>query len=722
MKLILKYLSGCRVAALVCVAVLVFQAVFTLALPYYTGETVGVGIQQSGIDHDVPKVIGENAMELFKVILPEEEFAEMLSMYSLEEFPPEGSDAMFEDLRFCYFLNPSADKNRISEIYGNVLLCGIIVAEEMLGNYDKEIDFNSVAKYASVGTLKSAVRKAIYRDTDFSELYERASNEKTSVKTLAASMVLPYIYKDAGVDISQVEEDYLLKTAVKMLLCVALQVLCMLISAYLSSKISADVCSRLRNDIMKHTSFFTGREFKEFPPSRLSETAGLDVEQVGMIISYGLRVFIYAPILAVGGTLLAFSESMIFGSMILGCAVFITAVLAVLFFVTVGKYDKLQQGYSAYTGTLRSNFRHIFTVRSYGAEKREEKKVEKFSETVYKNEKYVLNAVFIAIGVVTLTSNIVVAAMLILGGGKLLDSSLSLGSVVAFLQYSAVTVSAYLMLGAVVLFAPRASVSAKEITKLFESKPSCKFGGVQALSGKADVEFRDVPIFGGKVNFVAREGEITVIVGATGCGKSTLLNYVTGYLTPEQGEIIIGGRNINDYNIECVRRNVAFAESVPVIFSRSLRENLILRGAAEDDGVMLESLEKACCGFVACSSQDLDKLIMNGGKNFSGGQRARIALAGVFAKQAKINLFDDCFTALDNSTVMKIFEAVKTVAKNSAVIIVSQNSQILEAADKVVYLNSAGESVSATHNELLRGNKLYREMFEFANGEVAYRE
>lgn len=706
-----------------CVIILVFQAAFSLAMPFFMGRLIGVGIQQKGVDDMPPEVIGNNLLQIFEKVLPDEDYFEFASMYEKHNRCPEGKPEEFELLRNCYYLKNDADKAIAKEIYETAVLAGLIVARNEAG---AKIDFDSIEKYAdnvSITMLSAQLNIISFEKTDFSYAWDAALKTEQALKTQTAATVLPYVYKDAGVDVETVQSNYIAKCAVLMAAAVIMQIVCMVASGKISADISAGVQGDVRADYLKHTSYFTAKELSLFSAAHLEEVAVRDIEHIGMLVSYFLRVFAFAPILAVGGTVLSFMQSPVFGSLILLTALVISAVLIAIYFVTVKKLDALHMYYEKYFKRIKDNLTQLFTVRSNCAEKYEINRAAELSENVRKNENYVLRSVYIALSVITLVSNIVTAILVVAGGEELLDSSLGIGDIVAFLQYSVITVSAFMMFGAIIVFAPRASVAAKNVKAIMNTPASIVSGNViPEEDEKWNVEFKDVTLKNGRVSFTANHGEITAIVGTTGCGKSTLLSYITRFAMPESGEIIIGGRSAEEYDLEHLRKNISFAQSKPVLFSKTLRENLLLHGAPDNADVMMQALKDARCGFIATQKEDLKKFLINKGENYSGGQKSRIAVAGAIAKSAKVYVFDDCLTAVDTETEAAIMQAVSQKCKDAAVLIVSQRISSVMNADKIVVISDGGVIGIGRHGELIQTCGLYRELVELQSEEVSGNE
>ena len=723
MKLIKTYLLPHKAKVICCVIILVFQAAFSLAMPFFMGRLIGVGIQQKGVGDMPPEVIGNNLLQIFEKVLPDEDYREFASMYERSDRCPEGKPDEFELLRNCYYLKDDIDKDRAKEIYETAVLAGLIIARNEAG---AEIVFDDIEKYSdklSITMLSAQLNFISLEKNDFSYAWEAALKTEQALKTQTAATLLPYVYKDAGVDIDAVQSKYIAKCAVLMTAAVIMQIACMVASGKISADISAKVQGDIRRDYMKHTAAFSAKELSLFSASHLEEVAVRDIEHIGMLTSYFLRIFAFAPILAIGGTVLSFIQSPVFGSLILLTAFVISFVLVMIYFVTIKKYDALQANYESFMKRLKDNLAQLFTVRSNCAEKYEEGRLNSLSLQIRKNESYVLRSVYIAMSIITLISNIITAVLVVAGGEELLDSSLGIGDIVAFLQYSVITVSAFMMFGAIIVFAPRASVAAKNVKVIMNTPVSVVSGNViPEENEKWNVEFKDVSLKNGKVSFTANHGEITAIVGTTGCGKSTLLSYITRYAQPESGNIVVGGRSIEEYNLEHLRKNVSFAQSKPVLFSKTLRENLLLHGAPDNADVMLDALAKARCGFVATQKEDLKKFLINKGENFSGGQKSRIAVAGAIAKTAKVYVFDDCLTAVDTETEAAIMQAVSQKCKDAAVLVVSQRISSVMNADKIIVISDGGVVNEGKHSELVQTCALYRELVELQAGEVSGNE
>lgn len=688
-------------------------------MPFFMGKLIGTGIQQKGVDDMPPKVCGNNLLEIFAVVMPAEEYAEFTSMYKKHNRCPEGQPKEFELLRNCYYLEESADKEKAKELFETAALSGILIARKFMGE-NQSSQAAGFADNISLTILSAYLKSIKAKPADFADEWQTAGTTKPALKAQAAVTFMPFVYKDAGVDIEAVQDECIAKYALLMAASVALQIACMIVAGRISANFSAKVQRDIRADYIKHTCAFSAKELKIFSTAHLEEVAVRDIEHIGMLVSYFFRVFAFAPVLAIGGMALSFMQSPVFGSLLLVTVLVIVAVLILLYLATIKKFDALQVIYEKYIKHLKDNLAQLFTVRSGCAEKYEETRVENVSEGVRRNEHFVLRSIYVALSIITLVSNVITAVIVVAGGEEILNSSLGIGDIVAFLQYSVITVSAFVMLGAMVVFAPRAAVAAKNVGEIMAVPVSVVSGNaVPEKDEKWNVEFKNVAVKNGIVSFTANHGEITAIVGTTGCGKSTLLSYITRFDNPESGNVFVGGRDVSDYELDALRKNVSFAQSKPVLFSKTLRENLLLHGSPDSAEIMLDALQKARCGFIATEAKDLQKFLINKGENYSGGQKSRIAVAGAIAKNAKVYVFDDCFTALDTETEAAIMQAVSQKCKNAAVLLVSQRISSVMNADKIVVLSQNGVAGVGRHSELVETCGLYRELVELQSGEVS---
>lgn len=659
---------------------LALQAAAALALPGFIGDLISVGIQQMGVDSDYPEVLGDDTVALLERVLPDETYNLFISQYTDSASL---SDKKYECDDKAYVILPTADTEKASEIYRNALMSGLSLSDGMIKK-SKAVSYELIRSYGSIHQLNIRTWDMELTEEEKQSLYEDTDTFAPSIKNQVASMALPFVYEDAGVDMTEVQRAYVKNVTIKMLICLVTEVMAIVFAALLASDISSKVENEVREMLINHISGFTRKENMMFSPSQLSASVSIDAGHVGMMMDYGIRIFLYAPFAAIGGTILSFMIHPIFGCLVLVSSLIISLLMVIAFRLTVGHYNSLQQNSSGFVATVIRNLKNMFMIRAVSAEKTEEEKVNSLSEKIRKEESFVLKAVITAVSLVTLITNIITAASVIFGADRLLSSTVELGGIIKFLQYSVVSVSAFMMLGAVAVFAPRITASVKNINRILSVPISVIGGNEREFSKNPDVEFKNIDLVGRNIDFTAPFGQITAITGRTGCGKSALVSFINRYSDPEVGEVYIGGRNVKDYNLDFLCQRVAVYESIPCILTGTVRRNIAGDENIGDEKIT-EAMVKACIDFVKP-----DDYIVNSGENLSGGQKSRIALASCFIRNSSVFVFDDCMTALDEPTENRIFNEIKKLKEKACVIIVSQRPEILMNADNVAVFEEDG--------------------------------
>ena len=688
-----------RILICVCAFVLVFQAVFALSLPYLMGELVGVGIQQKGIDGDCPEKLTAKAMEIFRLVLPEEEYREYCACYTEKDG--------------LYILNEDCDSDRAGEIYANGVMSGFYTAlSEADGkkvSYDKA-KLESMMNLVTVNYLYSRIQRLESLTVSEKEAaYAEAEEAPEALKTQLAGFALPYFYKDAGESLEKAQNSYIRRTGMLMALFAVLQTVCFIVAGRISARVSARVEHGIREELLVHTASFTRKERRGLKAD-LYSVFSADVSNIGSITDFLLTAVMYSPFVCVGGAVLSFMLSPVLSSVVIATALVTVGVVFAIYRLTLPRYEKLQKAYGFLVRFAKSSIDQLYTIRTMRTREKERQRFLAVADGIRKDERFVLRSIFTALSLVTLLSNIITAVAVVISGESLLSSALGIGDVIAFLQYSTVTVGAITTLAGAVLFAPRAKGSFDRIDEIMNVKTSAD-EGTRMLSDSCgnSVEFCNVSLGDEiglrNISFTARAGEITAVVGPTGCGKTTLLSLLTLDADYIDGEILIDGIPMKEISNDSLRGRIAFARTEPVIFSKSLRENMLLYGAA-DEKDMDTALEGCAVDFI----DDKDTVLYNKAGRFSGGQRSRIALSCAFSKKAGIYIADDCLRNVDADTEEHILSYFDKLRENAAVILVTQRINSLMKADKIVVLSEEGIEAQGTHRELLSASGFYREL------------
>ncbi len=718
MQLLKKYLNEHNFILKCCAIALVLQVAFSLVMPFLMGNFINIGIQQKGVNESVPQVMTDEAMNLFEKVLPEHIFTEFSSCYTFCEEAPDECDKYISTLKNRYFLK-AEHKEQARYIYENTLVSALIFAQDTF-NEIENIDFNALYEFVSLKFLYEKLEDKTISPSDAEYYYNRTNEISPAVKKQIASMIIPYIYEDAGVDIEETELNYIIHSAIFMIICTTGQLACMIFVHIKASFVSAEIENTLRKKLLQHTAEFGKREFRKHSPEKINAIVNSDINRVGMTVNYLLKLFMYAPLLALGGTIISLCKNLFMGFLILITAIVIVAALTIIFKLTEKKYELMNNIYDKLAKFFKVSVEQILTIRATGMEQTEAEKVNKASADYQKNENFVMRSVFIGTAMINLITNAIIAIMVLVGGNNLLNSSLSLGDMVAFLQYALLTISAFMMIGALFLFFPKAMISMKNIDSILsEEIHRTTNGKITELEKIADIRFENVrleEVPNAEFNFTIPQGTKIGITGCTGCGKTTLMELLLLRSSPLSGNIYIGDTPICNIDAELLRKKISYAQSSSILFTKTLRENLMLYGCENNEQKMMTALKNAQCDFLP--KQPLDRIIMNAGANFSGGQKSRIAIAGALGKDADLYIFDDCFTALDSDTEEKILNKLIEEKSDATIIIISQRIKSIMNCDKIIVLSENGVQAEGTHSQLLEKSAYYHRISQNQLNEV----
>lgn len=717
MQALKKYFKGYRLSVFLCSVLFVFQAVFSLSVPYFMGEMINIGIQQKGIESSVPEVMTSQAVDLFSKIIPGEDANIFFSFYETDE---DGK---------LYRLKEDFDEDKAVAVYENAMTAGFYIITEITQGKISGIDADAVNFMVDKVSLNvlylHAEELSKFSEEKINGFYAQAKDAPEALKSQLAAYTISYFYDDAGINCEEIQQNYIFKTGGIMVICVVLQVICVALTGRISGRISAGMTGRMREDYLLHTSEFSSKQ-KRLCNNDLFSVFSDDINNIGMVINYLVSAVIYAPILSIGGIILSFMISPLMSVVVLATVIIVIGVLFVLYKVAVPKYDNLQENYSLLVRLVKNGISRIYTIRTMRTQKLEKDRFSQVTEKVRKDEKYVLKAVFTALSIVSLISNLVVAATVIFSGNSLLSSRIGIGDIIAFLQYSVLTVSAFTAIASVIIFAPRAKVSFKRFNEVMitpvPERPNSEGIRLSENDGHT-VEFKNVGLSfenGGlsNVSFTAEKGQITAIAAPTGCGKTTLLGLLTGSGESFEGEIHIDSNPLEDISVNSLRQRVSYAFSEPVLFSKSVKENLLLYGAEDGENAVENALNAASVDFI----DDENIVLENAGNRLSGGQRGRLSLAGALSKKSGIYIVDDCMKSVDAQTEKNILKSLRKLSETSAVILVTQRINSLIAADKIVVFNKNGIEAQGTHSQLLKTSEFYRELASLQGLEVTVNE
>ncbi|MCD9152905.1 ABC transporter ATP-binding protein [Aeromicrobium duanguangcaii] len=537
-----------------------------------------------------------------------------------------------------------------------------------------------------------------------------------------ATLYLPGLNADIiDEGVAQGDVGHIWRVGGLMLGVTVLQVVCNVVAVYVGSRVAMAVGRDLRREVFGKVQSFGSREVASFGPPTLITRNTNDVQQVQLLLFMGLTMLVAAPITGIGGLVLALRQDVPLS----GVFLIVLPVLAISLGLIIRRMRPLFRLMQVRIDTLNQIMREQITgVRVVRAFVREEQEAARFAEANELNRQ-------VAVGAGRLMStffpllmgimNLSVVLVLWWGGSRVGAGDLQIGQLTAFQQYLIQTLMAVMMATFMFMLWPRSEVSAERITEVLRTEPAIDLDpavpSVDLVGGRVDVEGAAFAYPGAEhpvvedVSFIARPGETTAIVGSTGSGKTTVLGLVARLFDVTAGRVLIDGLDIRDVRPADVWRAVGLVPQKALLFSGTIADNLRFGRADATDGELWEALRIAQAeDFVRAMPEGLESVVSQGGSNFSGGQRQRLAIARAVVKRPRIYLFDDSFSALDYATDAALRAALKPVTADAAVLIVAQRISTIRQADRIVVLDEGRVVGTGTHDVLMADCEVYREI------------
>lgn len=660
---IFKYLKEAWPQAVIIFLLLIVQAFCDLELPQYTSKIVDVGIGQGGIEYAAPEKMSGETYRMMQTIMSEEE-REMMDAYYRED----------EDGH--YILVDKKEKAK------------------------KEIDAFVKEKLAA-----------------------QLPDGNDSVVSAAAVQFVKAEYEKVGVDTDKVQTDYLWSVGLKMLGLSALMLIVAVLVGFFASKTGATIGRNLRERVFGKVVSFSGAEINKFSTASLITRCTNDIQQIQMVTIMFLRMVLYAPIIGVGGVIRVMNTGTGMGWLI-GVAVgAIMALVMVLLVVAMPKFKSMQTLVDKLNLVSREILTGIPVIRAFSREKYEEGRFDKANRDLMKTQLFTGRVMNFMMPVMMLIMNGISVAIIWFGGKGISAGNLQVGEMLAFITYTMQIVMSFLMLTMISIILPRAGVAANRIEEVIRTEAGVrdkKEVRDEALSDvKGEITFEHVnfryPGAGEDalhdLNFTAKSGQTTAIIGSTGCGKSTLLNLIPRFYDVTGGRIMLDGMDIRDISQKKLRSVLGFVPQKAVLFSGTIDSNIKYSGSEVSDEKRDEAaLIAQAVEFIESKPQKYDAPISQGGTNVSGGQKQRLSIARAIAKNPKVFLFDDSFSALDFKTDAALRKALHENVKDATVLIVAQRISTILHADQILVLDNGTIVGKGTHEELLQNCEAYQEI------------
>lgn len=514
-----------------------------------------------------------------------------------------------------------------------------------------------------------------------------------------------------------------------MLLCALGSLATSVVVAGIAARIAADLSARLRSKLFDKVQSFSMEEISNFSTASLITRSTNDITQVQMLIVIGLQLLVKAPILAVWAILKISGKSWEW-TLTTGAAVaLLVVIVAVCIVLVLPKFKKLQLLTDNLNRVSRENLNGLRVIRAYNAEEYQEQKFAVANNELTSTNLFANNVMTLLMPSITLIMSGLslsiywVGAVLIQAAEGTAKMGL-FSDMIVFSSYAIQVVMAFMMLIMIFILLPRAQVSAKRINEVLETVPSLKNGSLTQFPVKREdeIEFRGVSFkypdaeeyVLENISFTAKQGETVAFIGSTGCGKSTLVNLIPRFYDATEGEVLVNGINVREYDQQALRNKMGYVSQKAVLFGGTVSSNIAF---GENGSGQVLSSDIVDAVYTSQSSEFVEKLegsydahIAQGGTNLSGGQKQRLSIARAIARRPEILIFDDSFSALDYKTDRKLRSELKKDAHDSTMLIVAQRIGTIKDADKIIVLEAGRIAGMGTHDELMQSCDVYQEI------------
>ena len=753
MKNLFKYAASYWKAMIAIVLILVVQAYCDLSLPAYTSDIVNVGIQQGGIEDEVPRQIATEEMEKLLLFVSEDDqqtvmdaYTEDNTSYKKEAYVLKDSVAEEENtmenlkdilqipMMMTSGIESGSDttkrmedklKEQMSQGMAQSMPQGAdrTMPEGMpQGESQAESQAVSLDDMSMFDLLK--MLPAEQRATMVEKIEEQMSEMPDTILDQASVSFCRSAYKDLGMDMDQTQIHYLLKTGGQMAALALFGMLASIMVAFLASRVGASAGRDLRSGVFRKVVGFSNNEFNHFSTASLITRSTNDIQQIQMLIVMLLRMVLYAPILAIGGVLQVMKTNVSM-SWIIGLAVIIIAfVVLLLFLVVMPKFKVLQNLVDKLNLVTREILTGLPVIRAFSTEKHEEERFDDANRTLTKTNLFVNRAMTFMMPVMMLVMNGVSVLIVWTGAHGISDGQMQVGDMMAFIQYTMQIIMGFLMLCMISIMLPRAAVAADRVEEVLKSETMIHDPKQEKHfpeDGKGVLTFDHVSFrYPGAdedvledITFTAKPGETTAIIGSTGSGKSTLVNLIPRFYDVTSGDITLDGVDIREVKQHELREKLGYVPQKGVLFSGDIASNIMFGNSHGSDDEMIEAAEIAqATEFIDTKPEKYKSPISQGGSNVSGGQKQRLSIARAIAKHPQVFIFDDSFSALDYKTDVTLRRALAEKTSGSTVLIVAQRISTILHAEQIIVLDEGKVAGKGTHAELLKNCPVYREIAE----------
>lgn len=752
MKSIFKNMLPYWKTIVIVIALLFVQAWCDLSLPSYTSDIIDVGIQNKGVEHVVPEALTEDEFETAQFIMTDDECKTWESLYTLKDGIYELSktsekklDEVDEQMVLPLIMNYQMSAMEEDTFKGLIAkqmgkdeseLADLTVEQigQMLGtdlkSFQQEKEDDDGNKYEATCVDVRPIfatmleNKMMDKDTILSMRDSMEDTIDTMGSSLVKAMGVAYAVscdKAAGLDVDHIQKSYLLSAGLKMVGMAFLMGIVTVLVGLFASRVGAGIGMTLRGKVFKQVVGFSNAEMDKFSTASLITRSTNDIQQIQMVSVMLLRMIAYAPILGIGGVLKVMQTGAGMGWIIVLAIVVILGYVMVLMSVTMPKFKLMQKLVDNVNLVSREILTGLSVIRAFGREKKEEERFDDANKDLTKTMLFTNRIMTFMMPGMMMIMNVLTVGIVWVGAHKIDAGTMQVGAMTAFITYAMMIVMSFLMLTMMSIMLPRAAVAADRIDEVIHTQSSIRDDenpqNLAVHDGVVRFDHVNFKYPGAEedvlhdIDFVAEPGKTTAIIGSTGCGKSTLVNLIPRLYDVSEGSITLDGQDIRKIRMSDLREEIGFVPQKGVLFSGTIASNLRFgKDDATDEEIRLAAEIAQASEFIDAKDDKYDSAIAQGGSNVSGGQKQRLSIARAIAKNPKIFIFDDSFSALDLKTDAALRKALSDNVKDCTVIIVAQRISTILHAEQILVLDDGRIVGKGTHEELMKSCEVYQQI------------